>query len=111
MFPLNCCDITGPVEPYFLGICLTKPLLESFTVMLCPEATKDVFNLEFSVIGAVGLVAVIMIFSRIFSVFLCCAIHQNCSKSYKPKNCCSIDVFFLIDTAVCTEGHEEGDIS
>lgn len=75
MFPLNCCGITRPVEPYFLGTGLTKPLLESFTIMLCPEAIKDVFNLKFSVIGAVGLVAVIMIFRRIFSMFLCCAIH------------------------------------
>lgn len=67
VFPHNCCGITGAVEPYFLDTCLTKPLLESFTVMLCPKATKDVFNLKFSVIGAVGLVAV-MIFGRIFSV-------------------------------------------
>lgn len=75
VFPHNCCGVTGPLEPYFLGTCLTKPLLVSFTVMLCPEATKDVFNLKFSVIGAVGLVAVIMVFGGIFSMFLCCAIH------------------------------------
>lgn len=100
--------MTGLVEPYFLGTCLTKPLLESFTVMLCP---KDVFNLKFSVIGAVGLVAVIMIFGRILSLFLCCAIHQNCSKSYNPKNCCSRDFFFFNETAFCTAGHEKEDIS
>lgn len=68
MFPHNCCGITGPVEPYFLGTCLTKPLLESFTEILCPKATKDVFNLKSSVIAAVGLVAVIMIFGRKFSM-------------------------------------------
>lgn len=78
MFPLNCCGITGPVEPHFSDTCLTKTLLVSFTVMSCPEATKDVFNLKLNVTGAVGLlVAVIMIFSMIFSMFLCCAIHQN----------------------------------
>lgn len=93
-----------------MDTCLKKPLLESFTVMLCPEATKDVFNLKFSVIGAVGLVAVIMIFGRIFSMFLCFAIHHNCSKSYNPRTAAiQIFFFFLIEhTAVCTEGHERG---
>lgn len=77
MFLLSCHGLTGPVEPYFLDTCLTKTLLESFTVMSCPEATEDVFNLKLNVIGAVGLVAVIMIFGMIFSMFLCCAVHQN----------------------------------
>lgn len=76
VIPLTCCGITGPVEPHFLDTCLPKTLLESSTVMSCPEATEDVFNLELNIIGAVGLVAVIMIFSMIFSLFLC-ASRQN----------------------------------
>uniref|UniRef100_A0A663LL39 Uncharacterized protein n=1 Tax=Athene cunicularia TaxID=194338 RepID=A0A663LL39_ATHCN len=67
----------GPVEPDFLDTCLTRALLQSFTGTLCPGAAKDVFNLKLNVIGAVGLVAVIMIFGMIFSVFLCCATHQT----------------------------------
>ena len=77
-----------------MDTCLTKTLLESFTVM-SPEATKDVFDLKWNVVGAVGLAAVIMIFGMIFSVFLCCAIHHNCSKSYKSKNRCTRESFIF----------------
>lgn len=42
--PLSCCGIAGLVEHYCLDTCLTKTLLASFTGMLCPKATEDVFN-------------------------------------------------------------------
>lgn len=95
MFPLNCRGITGPVEPNFLDTCLSKTLLESFTVMSCPEATKGVFNLKLNVIGAVGLVAV-MIFGMIIQhVSLLCTKTENGSKSYKSRNCCTIKYFLF----------------
>lgn len=87
--------ITGPVEPYFLDTCLSKTLLESFTVMSCPEATKGVFNLKLNVIGAVDLVAV-MIFGMIIQhVSLLCTKTENGSKSYKSRNCCTIKYFLF----------------
>ncbi|NXH87630.1 CD9 protein, partial [Edolisoma coerulescens] len=77
-FTLNCCGLTGTVEPQYMDTCPAKTLSESFSVKSCPAAIDDVFKSKFNVIGAVGLgIAVMMIVGMIFSMILCCAIRRE----------------------------------
>jgi CD9 antigen len=66
------------VEQFISDICPKKDILNTIQCKPCSEAIKDVFNNKFHLISATGIgMTTVVIFGKIFSMILGCAIHRS----------------------------------